>query len=227
MVGSSINEDLKLTRLPKDPEKMRYCFAIAYILIALIIFAADFTAVLRTTCYIKGITLQTSETTSIRCLALSYSEICDVVKEIDESFGFINLLLLGSFLLHLVITPYNLIDSLSDANTLAQLSKLYESVCLQFAWCVFHLGNLIVTVEPCHRTITEVSKIKELVSKLIRSGSITRDHDVNDLNLFYKHILLREVCYAPLQVCTLNRALVATVSRNLITFVKVTFTTMP
>nr|ARO70273.1 antennal gustatory receptor 1 [Dendrolimus punctatus] len=173
--------------------------------------------------YIQGVTLQTRETTSIRCLALSYSEICGVVKEIDESFGFIILLLLGSFLFHLVITPYNLIESLSDASTMAQLSKIYESVCLQFAWCVFHTGNLIVTVEPCHRTITEVAKIKELVSKLMRSSTTTHDHDVNDLNLFYKHLLLREVCYAPLQVCTLNRALVATIMGNITTYLVVLF----
>lgn len=52
------------------------------------------------------------------------------------------------------------------------------------------------------------------------SSSITYDRDLAELNLFYNHLLLDEVHYAPLKVFTLNRGLISTVSQTYFLLIK-------
>ncbi|CAK1541408.1 unnamed protein product [Leptosia nina] len=85
----------------------------------------------------------------IRRLALVYELVCEVVRNVDRGHGLILLLLLQSFFLHFIMTPYYMIN-------LYRVPDFFASIGQQIAWFHFHASNVILIVEPCHRVQQEV-----------------------------------------------------------------------
>ncbi|XP_075984925.1 gustatory receptor for sugar taste 43a-like [Anticarsia gemmatalis] len=152
----------------------------------------------------------------IQRLILLYCSLCDVVRIVAKSHGVLLVQMLLVFLMYLVIAPYHLITRLFNTST----SELYSAL-LQFAWVVFHFSNLVVTVEPCHRTHEEMENTKNLVSKLIRLTP-SGEHELTfKLQQFYRHLILNDVTYSPLRMFTLSRGLIMTILGSITTYLVV------
>ncbi|XP_038217506.1 gustatory receptor for sugar taste 43a-like [Zerene cesonia] len=111
------------------------------------------------------------------------------------------LVLLQSFFLHAIITPYNLITMY------AETSSIYF-IAIQVSWFCFHACNVVLIVEPCHQMQLEMDTTRELVSRLVRRSDAALSRA---LQVFYRVLTLNQPVVAPLGVCVLGRPLVVSV----------------
>ncbi|CAK1590469.1 unnamed protein product [Parnassius mnemosyne] len=141
---------------------------------------------------------------AIRRLACLHGALCDVVQDLDQSYGLPLILILISTLLHLIVTPYFLIMEI-----IVSTNRIHFLV-LQFLWCATHMLRMFVVVEPCHYTIVEGKRTEDLVSRLMRTapsnGSLP-----SRLEVFSRQLMLQSIAYSPMGMCTLDRPLVASV----------------
>ncbi|XP_041972558.1 gustatory receptor for sugar taste 43a-like [Aricia agestis] len=141
---------------------------------------------------------------AIRRLAVLHGALCDVVHNIDRSYGLPLVVILMSTLLHLIVTPYFLIMEI-----ILSTHRLHFLV-LQFLWCATHIIRMVVVVEPCHYTITEGKRTEELVCRLMASTPSTGMLP-SRLEIFSRQLMLQSVSYSPMGICTLDRPLIASV----------------
>ncbi|CAF4886380.1 unnamed protein product [Pieris macdunnoughi] len=140
----------------------------------------------------------------IRVLWLVYELVCDLIRRVDRGFGLILLLLLQSFFLHFIMTPYYILN-------ISQIPSGLSSLGHQVAWFHFHAASVILIVEPCHRVQQQMSKTRSLVSKLMCQ---TRPNDSlsRSLAAFFRSLTLEQPLIAPLGMSVLERPLLITVS---------------
>ncbi|KAJ2942921.1 hypothetical protein O0L34_g15111 [Tuta absoluta] len=141
---------------------------------------------------------------AIRRLASLHGTLCEVIRRIDDSYGLPLIVILMSTLLHLIVTPYFLIMEI-----IVSTNRIHFLV-LQFLWCATHLLRLFVVVEPSHYTIVEGKRTEELVCRLMTTAPSTGVLP-SRLELFSRQLLLQNVSYSPLGMCTLDRPLVASI----------------
>nr|ALS03872.1 odorant receptor 1 [Ectropis obliqua] len=155
---------------------------------------------------------------AIRRLGLAFGNTCDVVRHVDNAHGLVVLMMLGSFLLHLVCTPYYLITGMfefsSEENWTAHL--VYNAV--QFVWCFYHTVNLLMVIEPCHLTQIEIETTCELVSHLMRCTDSVHDPLAMELEIFFRHLFLNQASYSAMHVTSISRSLVATILGSVTTY---------
>ncbi|KAL0867535.1 hypothetical protein ABMA27_008312 [Loxostege sticticalis] len=147
---------------------------------------------------------------TIRHLSLMYSSACEAVRQLNDCFAPELLALLMSFLLHLVVTPYNCIANISGGKINMQL------LTMQLLWCSIHFVSLIVMVEPCHITQREMGRTNFLVSQLMLQN--TDELVTNELNVFGRYLYLNDVVYSPMGICVLSRSLVASILASVTTY---------
>ncbi|CAH0595486.1 unnamed protein product [Chrysodeixis includens] len=153
---------------------------------------------------------------TIRCLALVYCSICDVVRQVNSSFGLVLVALLLSLLLHLVITPYHVITNIFNADR-----SDCSSPSLQVNWAIMHFTNLMLIIEPCHRTHEGMEYTKHLISQMTRFSSPRHDALLTELEVFFRHLMMNEFTYAPLKLFPLNRMLIVTILGSITTYLVV------
>ncbi|XP_047538582.1 uncharacterized protein LOC125072114 [Vanessa atalanta] len=140
------------------------------------------------------------DTRTVRDLSNAYTGICDILRRIDESHGFLLLLILISFFMQLIITPYYLITTL-----------------FQISWCMYHIISMLMVVEPCYQTQKEMDRTQVLVSYLMRYISST-DPMFVDVDIFCKQLYLDRPSYTPLGMCTISRPLTVTIIGAVMTY---------
>ncbi|XP_075984118.1 gustatory receptor for sugar taste 43a-like [Anticarsia gemmatalis] len=145
-----------------------------------------------------------------------YCSLCDIIRQLDDSTGFILVLLLFSFLVHLIITPYHLVTGLFHDE-----QSDHSSVPLQLAWAVVHFSKLMMIVEPCHRTHAQMDQTRNLINQMLRYTSPEDFAIISELKLFYRHLMLNQVTYSPMQLFTLNRTLIAAIMGSITTYLVV------
>uniref|UniRef100_A0A2A4JIK5 Gustatory receptor n=1 Tax=Heliothis virescens TaxID=7102 RepID=A0A2A4JIK5_HELVI len=153
---------------------------------------------------------------TVRRLALLYCSICDVIRLVNDSHGLIIGALMLCLLLHLVITPYHVITNIFNKERSDRSSPL-----LQLNWAVLHFVNLLLIVEPCHRTNEQIDQTRHLISQMIRYTSSEHGALLAELQMFYQHLILNEVSYAPLKMFSLNRSLIVTMLGSITTYLVV------
>ncbi|XP_049878938.1 gustatory receptor for sugar taste 43a-like [Pectinophora gossypiella] len=141
---------------------------------------------------------------AIRRLASLHGTLCEVVRRINDSYGLPVVVILISTLLHLIVTPYFLIMEI-----IVSTNRIHFLI-LQFLWCATHMLRMFVVVEPSHYTISEGKRTEELVCRLMMAAPSTGVLP-SRLELFSRQLLLQNVSYSPLGMCTLDRPLVASV----------------
>ncbi|KAG6438529.1 hypothetical protein O3G_MSEX000039 [Manduca sexta] len=153
---------------------------------------------------------------TIRHLSLSYGAVCEIIKEMNKSYSTVLLLLIGSFLLHLIVTLYYIITNIFFKDIEYCMFEKIITPILQVVWCAFHTWDLVMVVEPCHRTHEEVcfmERTKELISQFMCTLTLKVSDPMQvELELFCRRLMFSQVKYSPHQVCTLTRSLIATVS---------------
>ncbi|XP_075984121.1 uncharacterized protein LOC142981868 [Anticarsia gemmatalis] len=88
---------------------------------------------------------------TIHRLGIHYCTIGDIVHQLSDCSGLLLATMIISFLMHFIITFFNLYISIYGDDP-----DLFESMIL-VAWVIYHAGNLLMIVEPCHRTCQQVS----------------------------------------------------------------------
>nr|XP_049699385.1 gustatory receptor for sugar taste 43a [Helicoverpa armigera] len=156
---------------------------------------------------------------TIRRLALLYCSICDVIRLVNDSHGLILVALMLCLLLHLVITPYHVITNICEFINKERSDR--SSPLLQLNWAVLHFVNLLLIVEPCHRTHEEMEQTRHLISQMIRYTPSEHSLLLTELQMFYQHLILNEVSYAPLKMFSLNRSLIVTILGSITTYLVV------
>ncbi|XP_045516872.1 uncharacterized protein LOC123709520 [Pieris brassicae] len=139
----------------------------------------------------------------IRVLWLVYELVCDLIRRVNRGYGLILLLLLQSFFLHFIMTPYYMINLYQIPSGLSTLGQ-------QVAWFHFHAASVILIVEPCHGVQQQMAKTRSLVSKLMCQtrpyGSLSRS-----LAAFFRSLTLEQPLIAPLGMSVLERPLLITI----------------
>ncbi|XP_063833350.1 uncharacterized protein LOC135082484 [Ostrinia nubilalis] len=146
---------------------------------------------------------------SIHRLALAYTNLGLVVKRLEKAFSAILILLLLSVLLHLVISPYQWISFLTTKDRVN-----YVQLTLELFWNILHITRAVLVVEPPH--LTQMDRTQTLVSQMI-----LQNHDIQvseELDKFYRHILMNKVTYTPMGICTLQRPLLTSILSNVVTY---------
>ncbi|CAG9791600.1 unnamed protein product [Diatraea saccharalis] len=133
------------------------------------------------------ITLPSKTMSDIRRLASMYPEVCEVAKEMDSCHDVGVLLLLLSFLLHLVITPYYLIVKITSSRCLDIAAGV------QVLWCGLHLACTFVAAEPSYRTQLEVKRINSLIARMILQSN--NGLVLKELKKFSTCLLLNEISH--------------------------------
>ncbi|KAL0867536.1 hypothetical protein ABMA27_008313 [Loxostege sticticalis] len=126
------------------------------------------------------------------------------MKRLEGTFGIALILLMSSCLLHMVMAPNNTI------------SASCKQLALHLIWCVLHLLRTVVIVEPSHFTQVEMDRTHLLVSQLILQNSDGLMSE--ELDKFYKYLLLNKITYTPMGICTLSRSLLATMLGSVATY---------
>ncbi|XP_045486977.1 uncharacterized protein LOC110998536 [Pieris rapae] len=147
----------------------------------------------------------------VRMLWLVYELVCDLIRRVDRGYGLILLLLLQSFFLHFIMTPYYMLN-------ISEIPSGLSSIGQQVAWFHFHAASVILIVEPCHRVQQEMAKTRSLVSKLMCQ---TRSYDSlsRSLAAFFKSLSLEQPLIAPLGMSVLERPLLITILGVVSTYV--------
>ncbi|XP_045503536.1 uncharacterized protein LOC123700379 [Colias croceus] len=148
---------------------------------------------------------------TIRVLIFAYESICELLRKLEQSHGTVLLVLLQSFFLHSIITPYNLITIYAETGSI-------WFAAIQVGWFSLHACNVVLIVEPCHRMQVEVpmqcvvgcshiemDTTRELVSRLVRRADAAL---AGGLRVFYRVLALNRPAVAPLGLCVLGRPLV-------------------
>ncbi|XP_022831861.1 gustatory receptor for sugar taste 43a-like [Spodoptera litura] len=152
----------------------------------------------------------------IRRLGLLYCSLCDVVRHVNDSYGTVLVAMLLCLLLHLVITPYHVITNIFNKSRSDRSSPT-----LQLNWVVLHFINLLLIVEPCHRTHEEMRRTRHLISQMLRHTTTDNNGLLSELQIFYQHLSLNEVSYAPLKMFPLDRTLIVTILGSITTYLVV------
>ncbi|KAF9407466.1 hypothetical protein HW555_012519 [Spodoptera exigua] len=152
----------------------------------------------------------------IRRLGLLYCSLCDVVRDVNDSYGTVLVAMLLCLLLHLVITPYHVITNIFNKSRSDRSSPT-----LQLNWAVLHFINLLLIIEPCHRTHEEMRRTRHLISQMLRHTSTENNALLSELQIFYQHLSLNEVSYAPLKMFPLDRTLIVTILGSITTYLVV------
>ncbi|XP_030029486.2 gustatory receptor for sugar taste 43a-like [Manduca sexta] len=159
---------------------------------------------------------------TIRHLSLSYGAVCEIIKEMNKSYSTVLLLLIGSFLLHLIVTLYYIITNIFFKDIEYCMFEKIITPILQVVWCAFHTWDLVMVVEPCHRTHEEMERTKELISQFMCTLTLKVSDPMQvELELFCRRLMFSQVKYSPHQVCTLTRSLIATVLGSITTYLVV------
>ncbi|KAL0867537.1 hypothetical protein ABMA27_008314 [Loxostege sticticalis] len=150
---------------------------------------------------------------TIRHLASEFNNLCLVMKRLEKAFGCSVILLLLSCLLHMVIianyTSYHIMGKQMIGGYSAPLP-------LKLTWCVLHFLRTVFIIEPSHHTRVEMDRTNLLVSQLILQNN---DYMVSEeLERFYRYIVLNKTSYTPMGICTLNRPLLASILSSVVTY---------
>ncbi|XP_062528818.1 gustatory receptor 9 isoform X2 [Bombyx mori] len=130
--------------------------------------------------------------------------LCEVTRHIADGYGLPLVIILMSTLLHLIVTPYFLIMEI-----IVSTHRLHFLV-LQFLWCTTHLIRMLVVVEPCHYTIREGKRTEDILCRLMTlapHGGVLSSR----LEVLSRLLMLQNISYSPLGMCTLDRPLMVTV----------------
>nr|XP_026488860.1 gustatory receptor for sugar taste 43a-like [Vanessa tameamea] len=157
-----------------------------------------------------------SDNRTVRDLSNAYTGICDILRRIDDSHGFLLLLILISFFMQLIITPYYLITTLYTS------MNQINYILLQISWCMYHIISMLMVVEPCYQTQKEMDRTQMLVLYLLRYISST-DPMFVDVDIFCKQLYLDRPSYTPLGMCTISRPLTVTIIGAVMTYLVIIF----
>ncbi|XP_026333111.1 uncharacterized protein LOC113240106 [Hyposmocoma kahamanoa] len=167
-----------------------------------------------TTKYVKESASQISkkDTKLFRYLIVSYGAICDVVRQINDSNAILLVVLLLSFFLHLIVSPYYLISFWVSTKHWVVSAKL------QIGMCIFHTFNMMIIIEPAHRCTEEMENTKILLSQLTRRVTRPGEPLFHELDLFHKQIVLNAASFTPMGICSLKRSIITTIFGGVTTY---------
>ncbi|CAB3219893.1 unnamed protein product [Arctia plantaginis] len=139
-----------------------------------------------------------------------YGSMSDIIDKVEKSNGILLVVLLLSFLLHLVIAPYHLLNGIAHP----ERNDLWNVV-LQVPYAILHFGKLVMVVEPCHQTHDELDNTKNMIAHLMRYIRHDDFELITEIKTFFRHLNLNQGLYAPMKLFTLNRSIIVAVSIGL------------
>ncbi|XP_061722748.1 gustatory receptor for sugar taste 43a-like [Cydia pomonella] len=161
---------------------------------------------------IQNFTYPAQVKTLIRCLALSYERIGDIMRQMNETNGLLLMIILTTTFMKLVVTPYYmLIYALDDE------SNVVFDVMLSLNWSLAILAILVLTIEPCHRVHSQRERTEVLVRQLTAHLAPSRQLS-KELEQFTKLIVLNKPRFTALGIYTLDRPLMAMMLSGITTY---------
>nr|XP_026488992.1 gustatory receptor for sugar taste 43a-like [Vanessa tameamea] len=139
----------------------------------------------------------------------------EVLRKINRSENFVLVLHLVIFGLNLVVTVYNALRTLYDNDsTTYNFRKILQTV-----WFIYHLLNIIMFVEPCYRTQKEVSNVRFLVGRIMCYVTSETDPVRDEIDDFYKQLLLNNTSFSAMGICNLGRPLISAIIGSVTTII--------
>ncbi|CAB3225609.1 unnamed protein product [Arctia plantaginis] len=89
------------------------------------------------------------------------------------------------------------------------------------AWSLLCVGTLAMAVDACHRSHIQLWMTETLIRQMRRHTHREAAEVSDKLKLFYRHIQLNPVCFAPLNLMTFNRNILIMVLSSIITYLTV------
>ncbi|XP_075984117.1 gustatory receptor for sugar taste 43a-like [Anticarsia gemmatalis] len=152
--------------------------------------------------------------TTVHRLAYLYCSICDIVKQVNESYGLVLVLLVLSFLLHLVIELYYIITvGLFKGWRSDNYSAPVQTIC-----AIYSLTKLMMVIEPCQRTHEQFNLTGYFIKQLLRYTPSEHFGMVHEIKRFYRHYMLKQISYSPLKLYILDRMLIAAIAGTVPTY---------
>ncbi|XP_047986478.1 uncharacterized protein LOC125226532 [Leguminivora glycinivorella] len=139
---------------------------------------------------------------SICYLSDCYGEICDLVEKINEDNGTFLLIQIVLIFTDLLLTCHNFLTAV-DSNDLIGMVR-------QVAWCLFHLSQLLILVEPNHGLNEQQQRTRCILCKLAGELGLS-GRDVAHLEPFLLQVQMRNAAVVPLGMFHIARPLVASV----------------
>ncbi|XP_047352202.1 gustatory receptor for sugar taste 43a-like isoform X1 [Vespa velutina] len=142
-------------------------------------------------------------------LVTVHSSLCDTVSSINNAFGLVMVVITLTCLLHLIITPYFLIDEVNG-------NRQWLSIIDQTLWCILHVTRMLIIIQPTYSTTIQAQKTAVLVSQLLSSNPDVecRKH----LEVFSLQILHRPLDFTACGLFSLDRSLVTSIAGAVTTY---------
>ncbi|KAF7403998.1 hypothetical protein HZH68_006792 [Vespula germanica] len=146
---------------------------------------------------------------NIAQLVTVHSSLCDTVSSINNAFGVVMVVVTLTCLLHLIITPYFLIEEVNG-------NRQWLSLIVQTAWCILHVTRMLIIIQPTYSTVIQAKKTAILVSQLLSSNPNVecRRH----LEVFSLQILHRPLDFTACGLFSLDRSLVTSIAGAVTTY---------
>ncbi|CAH2051858.1 unnamed protein product, partial [Iphiclides podalirius] len=80
-------------------------------------------------------------------------------------------------------------------------------IAIHALWCTLHSLNMLILVEPCHRTYTEMQMTQTYVTRIMYCNAPMGGSSPlgNELEMFFRLVVSNNPSYSPLQVYTFDR----------------------
>ncbi|XP_073951394.1 uncharacterized protein isoform X3 [Choristoneura fumiferana] len=138
---------------------------------------------------------------TLRSLGEYYETICDMVMQINKHTETFFFFLFMSKFHKLLTTLYNFMSTFGNI----------EQLIIQCNWCVYHLINILIIVEPCHWTQNQMDRTHGLLVPLSHQTGQGNNHISKELNLFLTQVQMRGPAFTPLGVFNISRPVIVVI----------------
>ncbi|XP_050353689.1 uncharacterized protein LOC126775668 [Nymphalis io] len=152
----------------------------------------------------------------IRQITHCFVSTSEVLRKVNRSEDFVLVVQLTILSLDLVLTVHNALHTLYDNDS---FSKDILLKILQTSWFIYHITKTILFVEPCYRTEREVSNTRFLVGRIMCYVTSEVDPVRDEIDDFFKQLLLNNISYSAMGICNMGRPLMSTIIGGVTTII--------
>ncbi|XP_045447867.1 uncharacterized protein LOC123656206 [Melitaea cinxia] len=143
---------------------------------------------------------------------MHYLNICEIVKCVTNSDGYMLMLLLVSHTMFIEVSWHKAIVWRSDTST-----GLYSYILLLISQSIVYAVTLILFIDFFHQTHKQMERTRQIVITL-KYHRCDEEKVNNELETFNRMLLLNKTTYSPLNMFTLSRSLVGKIFSGIVTY---------
>ncbi|CAB3225608.1 unnamed protein product [Arctia plantaginis] len=147
----------------------------------------------------------------------AYCSMCGIIRQLNDSNGFALLLMLLFIFIELLTAPYFAVAIILRMHSAAPVAKILSWL----MWCLLCIVTLAITVDACHRSHIQLWMTRRLIRQMRRHTHREAAQVSDQLKMFYRHIQLNPVRFAPLKLMLFNRNILIMVWTGVITYLSV------